>query len=92
MKNNFSIEELSLLETTEIKGGSASPSEAPQNGCINNVAGCNCTIIIGGPPPLSEALPLQLRRLVVKNHHRLLVNQVGLSMSSLHQKKSVEVS
>jgi hypothetical protein len=56
MKNNFSIEELSLLETTEIKGGSASPSEAPpQNGCINNVAGCNCTIIIGGPPPAAQA-------------------------------------
>jgi len=55
MKNNFSIEELSLLETTEIKGGSASPSEAPQNGCINNVVGCNCTIIIGGPPPAAQA-------------------------------------
>jgi hypothetical protein len=56
MKNNFSIEELSLLETTEIKGGSASPSEAPpQNGCINNVVGCNCTIIIGGPPPEAQA-------------------------------------
>lgn len=83
MKNNFSIEELSLLETTEIKGGSASPSEAPQNGCINNVVGCNCTIIIGGPPPAAQAS---------KDHHRLLVNQVGLSMFSLHQKKSVEVS
>ena len=83
MKNNFSIEELSLLETTEIKGGSASPSEAPQNGCINNVVACNCTIIIGGPPPAAQAS---------KDHHRLLVNQVGLRMFSLHQKKSVEVS
>lgn len=41
----FSVEELSLMETLEIKGG-ASAAEASQTGCSNNAAGCACQIII----------------------------------------------
>lgn len=44
----FSIEELSVLEALEVKGGIAE-LEATQNGCSNNVAGCACDIVIGMP-------------------------------------------
>lgn len=40
----FTQSELSILETLDIMGGTAS-AEASQTGCSNNVVGCNCTII-----------------------------------------------
>ena len=47
MKNQklFSVEELSLMESLEVKGG-ASEIAAAQTGCSNNVAGCGCDVII----------------------------------------------
>lgn len=47
MKNQklFSVEELSLMESLEVKGG-ASEMAASQVGCSNNVAGCGCDVII----------------------------------------------
>ena len=47
MKNQklFSVEELSLMESLEFKGG-ASEMPASQVGCSNNVAGCGCDVII----------------------------------------------
>lgn len=47
MKNQklFSVEELSLMESLEVKGG-ASEMPASQVGCSNNVAGCGCDVII----------------------------------------------
>ena len=41
----FSVEELSLMESLEVKGG-ASEMAASQTGCSNNVAGCGCDVII----------------------------------------------
>lgn len=47
MKNQklFSVEELSLMESLEVKGG-VSEMAASQTGCSNNVAGCGCDVII----------------------------------------------
>lgn len=52
MKNRelFSVEELSLMESLEVKGG-ASEMAASQTGCSNNVAGCGGDIIIVKPQP-----------------------------------------
>ena len=52
MKNRelFSVEELSLMESLEVKGG-ASEMAASETGCSNNVAGCGCDIIIVEPQP-----------------------------------------
>ncbi|WP_424050953.1 hypothetical protein [Prevotella melaninogenica] len=52
MKNQklFSVEELSLMESLEVKGG-ASEMPASQVGCSNNVAGCGCDIIIAPDQP-----------------------------------------
>ena len=52
----FSIEEMSVLETLNVKGGIAE-SEVTQNGCPNNVSGCACTIIIVGPEPTDPPIP-----------------------------------
>ena len=52
----FSIEEMSVLEALNVKGGIAG-SEATQNGCPNNVAGCACTIIIDGDEPTDPTIP-----------------------------------
>ncbi len=41
----FTQNELSTLETLNIKGGMASAT-ASQTGCSNNVPGCNCTVIV----------------------------------------------
>lgn len=41
----FSIEEMSVLEALDVKGGAAELA-VTQNGCPNNVAGCACDIII----------------------------------------------
>ena len=43
--NLFSIEEMSVLEALEVKGGAAE-MEASQTGCSNNVPGCSCTILV----------------------------------------------
>lgn len=40
-KISFSVEELSQLETLDIKGGAMSGS-ATQIGCSNNASGCAC--------------------------------------------------
>lgn len=50
MKNKdlFSLEELSLMESLEVKGG-ASEMAVSQTGCSNNVAGCGCDVIIVSP-------------------------------------------
>ena len=47
MKNQklFSVEELSLMESLEVKGG-ASEMAASQTRFSNNVAGCGCDVII----------------------------------------------
>ena len=47
MKNQkiFSVEELSLMESLEVKGG-ASEMAASKTGCSKNVAGCGCDVII----------------------------------------------
>jgi hypothetical protein len=47
MKNQelFSVEELSLMESLEVKGGVCEMAVS-QTGCSNNVAGCGCDIII----------------------------------------------
>ena len=52
MKNQelFSVEELSLMESLEVKGG-ASEMAASQTGCSNYVAGCGGDIIIVKPQP-----------------------------------------
>lgn len=47
----FSIEEMSVLEALDVKGGAAELA-VTQNGCPNNVAGCACDIII--TPPSSK--------------------------------------
>jgi hypothetical protein len=54
MKNQklFSVEELSLMESLEVKGG-ASEMAASQVGCSNNVAGCGCDVIIVQNPSQS---------------------------------------
>ena len=41
----FSVEELSVMESLEVKGG-ASEMAASQTGCSNNAAGCGCDVII----------------------------------------------
>lgn len=48
----FSIEEMSVLEALDVKGGAAELA-VTQNGCPNNVAGCACEIIVvpGNPVP-----------------------------------------
>ena len=48
----FSVEELSLMESLEVKGG-ASEMAASQVGCSNNVAGCGCDVIIVQNPSQS---------------------------------------
>lgn len=48
----FSVEELSLMESLEVKGG-ASEMAASQTGCSNNVAGCGCDVIIVQNPSQS---------------------------------------
>jgi hypothetical protein len=48
----FSVEELSLMESLEVKGG-ASEMAASQVGCSNNVAGCGCDVIIVENPSQS---------------------------------------
>ena len=41
----FSIEEMSVLEALNVKGGIAELA-VTQNGCTNDVAGCACDIVI----------------------------------------------
>jgi len=41
----FSIEEMSVLEALDVKGGAAELA-VTQNGCPNNVAGCACEIVV----------------------------------------------
>lgn len=44
----FSIEEMSVLEALNVKGGIAELA-VTQNGCSNNVAGCACEIVVARP-------------------------------------------
>ena len=54
----FSIEEMSVLEALDVKGGAAELA-VTQNGCPNNVAGCACEIVIilGTPLPSVPTIP-----------------------------------
>lgn len=49
---SFSIEEMSVLEALDVKGGTAELAAVTQNGCPNNVAGCACEIVINPGPSL----------------------------------------
>jgi hypothetical protein len=57
----FSIEELSVLEALNVKGGIAELATT-QNGCPNNVAGCACDIVIVNPKPTVPTIPTIRRR------------------------------
>lgn len=54
----FSIEEMSVLEALDVKGGAAELA-VTQNGCPNNVAGCACEIVVrpGKPTPSVPSIP-----------------------------------
>lgn len=49
----FSIEEMSVLEALNVKGGIAEYA-VTQNGCPNNVPGCACEIVTR---PVSSSVP-----------------------------------
>lgn len=49
-KELFSVEEMSVMEALEVRGGAAESSDVTQIGCPNNVAGCACDIIIESDP------------------------------------------
>lgn len=50
----FSIEEMSVLEALNVKGGIGELAAA-QTGCSNNVSGCGCDIIV--VPPQKPTVP-----------------------------------
>lgn len=51
----FSIEEMSVLETLDVKGG-ITELATTQNGCSNNVSGCACTVVVR-PPVQQPSVP-----------------------------------
>lgn len=52
----FSIEEMSVLEALDVKGGTAELA-ASQTGCSNNVAGCACDPPIIIVRPTNPTIP-----------------------------------
>ena len=62
----FSIEEMSVLEALNVKGGIAELAVI-QNGCSNNVAGCACDIVIVSPKPTVPTVPTRPNLLRIQN-------------------------